>query len=53
MIDTRKKFSVHIMHTKPAETDLILTGARAHHDAQGALARHDLHGLPARRALAS
>lgn len=47
MIDISKKFSVHIMHTKPAETDdLILTDIRAQHDASVDHVRHNQHGLP-------
>jgi hypothetical protein len=54
MIDISTKFSVHIMHTKPAETDdFILMASRALHEVPGVQVQHTRQGLPARQGLAS
>lgn len=48
-IDDSKQYPIHIMHTKPAETDLIMAEIQALNDArlaQGGVG-HDLHWLQA------
>lgn len=49
LIDSTRKFPIYIMHTKPAETDLIMAEIQALNETRLAQARpgHDLHWLQA------